>query len=471
MRKITIADISLRESEQDSMPKLSFKEKLETAKLLEKLQVDVIETGPPGDTPAGLAFIRTLASTLEGCTLSVPVELDKAVADRACDALMRAKKPRLNVIFPTSTVQMEYERHIKAEAALPLLSEMVAYCSGLCPDIEFTAVDSTRSDIGFLASVLKAVLAAGAKTVTLCDSTGELLPDELSLFISKVYDAVPELREATLSLHCKDYLGLGGATALAGIKAGADVVKVSSCLSSGTLSLERFANVIKMRGETLGISDGINNTALTRTCSQLAALTGMGGAPRVASREAGDSDEIPDLPENISADALSDYITALGYDVTNDDLERIFVRYEEISGSKKVVERDVEAIIAETAGQAPQVYKMRNYVINSGNAITATAHMTLTKDGVVVDSLSSGDGPIDAAFKASEQAIGVHYELDEFQIRAVTGGREATGDALVKLRHSGKLYSGRGVSTDIIEASIRAYLSAANKIIHEERHG
>ena len=469
MFDIIISDISLRESEQSHAARLSFKEKLETAKLLEKLRIDIIETGYVGDSPADAVFIRTLASTLEHCAISVPVTLDKKSVDRTWDALSKARKPRLNIIVPTSTVQMEYGQQIKAETLLPLVGEITAYCASLCPDVEFTSVDSVRSESEFLSLVLKTAIESGAKTITLCDSVGELLPDELSEFISSVYKSVPELHGVTLSLHCRDSLGLASAAALSGLKSGARQIKVSSGTASGTLSLEQFLNVIKIRGETLGISSNINVTALQRTSSQLAALAGVGGASRAPAGTTEGKSEGALLPEDADIDALRNYITSLGYDVLDDDLERIFTQFKDIARNKKVVDRDIEALIAETAGQAAPIYQLRNYVINSGNTITATAFIELSKDGAVSKALSTGDGPIDAALKAAEQVFGAHYELEEFQIQAVTEGREATGDALVKLRHSGKLYSGRGVSTDIIAASIRAYLSAVNKIANEER--
>jgi 2-isopropylmalate synthase len=468
VKKIKIADISLRESEQVYAARLSFKEKLETAKLLEKLQIDVIETGPVGDAPADAAFIRTLASTLDHSVLCVPVTLDKQDVNKTWNALSKANKPRLNLIVPTSTVQMEYQHQIKASMLLPLVSEIMADCAALCEDVEFTAVDSVRSEPEFLAEVLKTAIGNGAKTITLCDSVGELLPEELSEFIASVYVSVPELSTITLALHCKDSLGLAAAAALSAVKSGVSLIKVSSGAGFGTLSLEQFLNVVKIRGETLGISSNINTTALQRTCAQLAALTGVSSSSRISSDNNDKKADETALPEDADIEALRSHISALGYDVSEDDLERIFVQFEDISRNKTVVNRDIEALIAETAGQTAPTYQLKNYVINSGSAITATACIELSKDGTLSKSLSAGDGPIDAAFKAVEQILGAHYELEEFQIQAVTGGREATGDALVKLRHGGKLYSGRGVSTDIVGASIRAYISAVNKIVYDK---
>ena len=473
MTNIKIADISLRESEREHAARLSFKEKLETAKLLEKLQIDAIETGVVGDSPADAVFIRTLASTLEYSTLSVDVEPDRQSVDRTWEALLKAKNPRLNVIIPTSAVQMEYKHQMNADTVLNLAGEITAYCAGLCPDVEFTAVDSVRSEPGFLAEVLRAAVKAGASTITLCDSAGEMLPDELSEFISSVYASVPELRGVRLSLHCRDNLGLASAAALAAIGSGVRQIKVSSEPDSGTLSLEQFLNVIKIRGEALGLACNINFTALQRTCSQLAALAGVGVGVGAADRASADSVDDKDgetvLPDDTDIDALRDFIASLGYELNDDDLESVYAQYKDIARNKKVVSRDIEALIAEIAGQAAPIYHLRSYVINSGSQITTTAFVEIDKDGAVSTALSTGDGPIDAAFRAAEQVFGAHYELEEFRIQAVTGGREATGDALIKLRHGGKLYSGRGVSTDIVGASIRAYLSAVNKIVYEER--
>jgi len=468
MPEIIIADTTLRESEQTHAEKLSFKEKLETAKLLEKLQVDVIETGAVGDAPADAAFIRTLAITLEHSVLSVPVSLERAGVDSAWAALSKAKKPRLNIIIPTSTVGMEYQHQMKAEKLLPLVSEIVSYCAAICRDVEFTAEDSVRSEPEFLAKVIKAAISAGASTITLCDSVGELLPEELSRFISTVYNLVPELKNVILALHCRDSLGLASATAINGINSGVRLVKVSSISGLGTLPLEQFINVLKVRGETLDISTNLSTTALQRTCARLAALTGTADRIRRVKTDVEENIiEDAGLPEDANIDQLRSHITNIGYDVSSDDLELIYTQFKDIARNKKVVSRDVEALVAETSGQAPPVYQLKNYVINSGSTITATAYIEFIKDGTVSSALSAGDGPIDAAFKAAEQIFGTHYELEEFQIQAVTGGREATGDALVKLRHGGKLFSGRGVSTDIVGASIRAYLSAVNKIINE----
>ena len=333
MVEVKISDITLRESEQVNSAKLSFKEKLESAKLLEKLQVDIIETGAVGTAPADAAFIRTLATTLEHSILCVPVALNKKSIDSTWAALSKAKRPRLNLVTPTSTVGMEYQHQMKAEKLLPLVSEIVSHCVSLCPDVEFTAEDSVRSESKFLADVLKTAISAGAKTITLCDSVGELLPDELSVFIDSMYDLVPELKNVTLALHCKDNLGLASATALNGVSSGARLIKVSSNTGLGTLSLEQFLNVLKIRGDSLGISSGLSTTSLQRTCARLAALTGVADRNRRVSVDTSEdiNGDEAGLPEDADIDQLRSHIISIGYDVTEDDLERIHIQFKDIA--------------------------------------------------------------------------------------------------------------------------------------------
>ena len=477
MKEIIIADISLREFGETQTAGLSFKEKIETAKLLEKLQVDVIETGFIHKLPADLAFIRTLSTTIETSAICVPVTLSKENVEQAVSALTKAKHPRLNIIIPTSTVQMEYMSNKKAETILAEVKEIAALCVSLCPDVEITAEDATRSEPEFLASVISAAIECGVKTVTLCDSAGEHLPEELCSFIDETYKLAPGLKDVTLSLHCKDNLGLAASAALAGVKNGAGQVKVSFNTVFATLPLEQFLNIIKVRGETLGMKTGVNTTALMRTCRQLEALTGMRRTSKSSfGRAVGgaldeqDKAEAADFSETTDILTLRKSIEELGYDVSEYDLERVYAQFLKLTGRKKVDVRDIEALVADTAGQASATYQLKNYVINSGSAITATAVLDIEKNGAVKKGISIGDGPIDAAFLAIEQVLGCHFELEDFQIQAVTEGREAMGDALVKLRHGGKLFSGRGLSTDIIGASIRAYLSAVNKIVYEEKN-
>lgn len=470
MREVKIVDISLRESEQLFSSGLSFKQKIEVAKLLEKLRIDALETGYVTEAPADAVLVRTLSTMLENCMLCVPAALDRASIERAAAALTKAKKSRINLVVPTSIVQMEYLYRLKPENVLSMVKELTEYAASLCSDVEFTAEDATRSEPEFLSSIIQAAITAGAKTITLCDSTGEKTPEEITAFINSLKQNLPALNDVTLSLHLRNNLGLSAASALAAVSCGVEQFKVI-CSGAGHLPLDQFLNVLKVRGEALGIVYNTNVTALFRTCRQLDTLTGTGRPGRLP-LAVDSEDGAPDVKEYLSADsdasALRRRIEALGYEVSEEDLSEIYRLFIEIAQSKKVDDRDIEALVAETAGQVSPIYQLDNYVINSGNAITATAFIRVLKQGSPIQAISIGDGPIDAAFLAIEQILGRHFELDEFQVQAVTEGREAMGDALVKLRNNGKLFSGRGLSTDIVGASIRAYLSAVNKIVFEE---
>ncbi len=468
-QEVKIVDITLRESDQLFASGLSFKQKIEVAKLLEKLKIDVLEVPSVTEAPADAVLVKTLAAMLDYSVLSVPVTLDKAGIDRAAAALQKAKKPRLNLIVPTSTVQMEYVYHLKADSVLCQVGDTVAYCLCRWPDVEFTAEDATRSEPEYLAAVLTAAIGAGAKTITLCDTEGEKTPEELAAFIEAVKASVPSLKDVSLSLHLKDSLGLATASALAAVSCGITAFKAAIGTLSGHLNFEQFVNVLKVRGEALHITTGINVTALFRTCRQLEAITGTGRSGKISLAAA--DEMMLSVGEELSADADIDAVRRrlelLGYEVTEEDLAEIYRHFTEIARNKKVDNRDLEALVADTAGQVSPTYTLDNFVINCGNAITATAFIRLLRGGEPLQAISLGDGPIDASFLAIEQILGQHFELDEFQIQAVTEGREAMGDALVKLRHDGKIFSGRGLSTDIIAASIKAYLSAVNKIVYE----
>ena len=464
MNNIKVSDISLRVADSALASGLSFKEKLEIAKLLEKLNVDVIETSYVTEDPADAVLHRTLASTVKNATLSVAVYPDTASVDRAWEAVKKASKPRLNVITSTSTVQMEYMYHMKSKVMAEKITECIKKAAQYGAEVEYTAEDATRSDRDFLVSVINSAIECGATIITLCDATGEMLPEEVSAFIADIKADVPALEKVTLSFETRDEIGLSSAVCLAAAKSGAQQIKVASCGIMGFTSLEKFMHILQVRRDTLGFESNIKFTELQRTCSRLEALTGHTG--RISSD---DAEAKVELTTDSDMMTVRRRINALGYDVADEDMAKIYTLFMELAAKKKVDDRDLEALVAESARQVAPTYQLENYVINSGSSISATAFIEVNCKGVPLKTVAIGDGPIDAAFLAIDQLLGHHFELEDFRIQAVTEGREAQGDAVVKLRANGKLYSGRGLSTDIIGASIRAYLSAVNKIVYEEQ--
>ena len=467
MQTIMISDTTLRHN-NDSV--LSFKEKIETVKKLDSIGVDVIETAPVTNAKTDILFLHTIVPFAQNSIISCPVGYSTDSAEEAWNAIKGAKNPRLHVILPTSPVQMEYICHKKPNAVLELTKLLVSKAKELCGDVEFSAADATRSEPEFLASVISAAIESGADTITVCDTAGTMLPDEFGKFITGLYDAVPELKNVKLSAECSDAMNMGAACMISCIKAGAVQIKTAIGTSAAP-SLENTAYIMKMRSESLGIRTKLNQTAIVHAVENITSyMASSKKAPVSRSAYETDTSKEPGFTLNSNDDikTVALCIKKLGYELSDEDIGKVYESVQRISKKKSISEKELDAVIASSAMQVPPAYKLRSYVINSGNIITATAHIELEKDGKTLSGISTGDGPIDASFLAIEQIIGHHFELDDFQIRSVTEGREAMGEAVVKLRANGKLYSGRGISTDIIGASIRAYISALNKICYEE---
>ena len=464
MKNIRLSDVTLKQAEG-----LSFKEKIELAKLLDKLGVSVIELVGIQNQKIDSLQIKSIAAVVAGSVIAVPVQLSEESVEQAWNALQYAKKPRLQVCAPTSSVQMEYFLHKKPEAMLSAISAAVAACKSRCADVEFVADDATRSDPAFLAQAIETAIAAGAATVTVCDTAGTMLPGEFSAFVAGLYAAVPALAEVTLGVSCANGLAMADSCVIAAIAQGAGEVKAAA-YSTNAASLENVARVLHMRGESIGAAGSVNATQLKRTVNQIALMC-QTGRSKSSPFDSGVRDEETGIYLT-AHDDLGGVMKAalrLGYDLSEEDGKKVFEAFQTIASKKeKVTDKELDAIVASAAMQVPATYVLDTYVITAGNTISATAHLKLTKAGAAMEGVSIGDGPIDAAFLAIESITGQHYELDDFQIQAVTEGRGAMGQTVVKLRSNGKLYSGKGISTDIVGASIHAYISALNKIVYEE---
>ena len=468
MRNIKIIDMTLREASALRDNALTFKEKLEIARCLDRLKVDAIELAPISGSKADVLSNKTIASMVS-VPVSAAVDVVAENTDETWESVRAAKHPMLNVIAPVSPVQMEYTAHKKAPAMLAAITEQVKRCRFYSENVEFSAVDATRADRKFLFEALAAAIEAGANRVTICDTAGILLPDEFAAFIREIRESVPTVAGAELCVQVSDAMSMATACAAAAVAVGADGVKCTA-IEAGYPTLEQINRFAQLNGSDLDIAVSLRATELTRAVGQLRKLLEAAKSEQ-SPFENGVSDEVAKLclDENDDIGEVVKVIRQLGYELSDEDNAKVFEAFRRVAVKKYFVgSRELDAIIASTAMQVPSAYRIDNYVINSGNIITATANITLEKNGEKMRSVAIGDGPVDAAFLAIEQIIGHHYELDDFQIQTVTEGREAMGSALVKLRSGGKLYSGNGISTDIIGASIRAYISALNKIVFEE---
>jgi len=469
MKTVRIADVTLKEGTLVSGATLSFKEKIEIAKLLDKIRADVIEMPAIENEAADSLLLKSVASLLKNSTLSVVVGTTEESVDKTWQAIMSAKNKRLVVALPTSTVQMEYLCKCKPAKMLELIGNMVSCCKKYCSDVEFCAQDATRSEKEFLAKAVETAIGAGATTITVCDTAGQQLPDEYKSFIAELYEAAPSLKNVTLGVNCASEMGMADACAVTAVKSGATEVK-TTVTRTQMPSFENCVHLIHTRGESIGVESGVNVTEISRTAKQIKTIVKTRRAETTPFDAPLSSITENDIKLDINSDIseVSNAVKALGYTLSDDDTAKVFEAFLNTAKKKQVGAKELEAIVAASALQVPPTYRLVSYVVNSGNIISPTANIVVEKQGKNYTGLSTGDGPIDAALLALEQIIGCHYELDDFQIQSVTEGREAMGEALIKLRADGTLYSGRGISTDIIGATIRAYLNALNKIVYGE---
>ena len=467
MKQIRISDVTMKQKTGEIA--LSFKEKIELAKLLDKLGVSVIELEGITSSKIDALRIKSIAMAVQGSIVAVPVQLSGESVQQVWNALRAAKKPRLQVCAPVSSVQMEYLLHKKPEAMLSAVSDTIKACCAVCADVEFVADDATRSDSAFLYEAVRTAIAAGAKTVTVCDTAGAMLPNEFTAVLRELYANVPELNQVVLGVSCSDGLSMADSCAVAAVRYGAGEIKAAA-YRVDTVSLPNVAKVLLAKGDHYDATCSVRTTQMSRICDQIGRMC-QSGRSKSSPFDSGVREDMDGLFLTAHDDvtAVTKMALHLGYDLSEEDAAKVYAAFLPMAQRKeKVGIRELDAIIASAAMQVPPTYVVDSFVVTSGNTISATAHLRLHKHGKILEGVCIGDGPIDASFLAIEQITGQHYELDDFQIQAVTEGREAMGQTVVKLRSGGKLYSGRGISTDIVGASIQAYINALNKIVYEE---
>ena len=469
MRKIEIVDVSLREQAACNGSSLSFKEKIEVARQLDKLNVDAIETAPIVNGKNDIIFLHTLAPLMTRCILACPVGLDPELLPDTWEALRTAKHPRLNVVAPVSTVQMEYQFHKKPPVVLDMIRAQVKACRELCEDVELSLQDATRAEADFLAQVIRAGIESGAGTITVCDTAGVMLPDEFNKFVDALNEAVPELKNVTLSFAYSNALHMAAACIFASVNTGFAQIK-TTCAGVNEPSLRSIAHVFRAKGDALGVSCGLNMTVLEKSYEQIRQIL-SGRAEQDECFEAPATGEVNfSISKSDSREAVADAVRRMGYDLDEFALDSVYDSVQRIVQKKTeaaVGPKELEAIIGTVSLQVPPTYCLKSFVITSGNEITSYAHVILERDGAEVKGYGTGDGPIAAAFLAIEGILDHHFELDDFQIQSVTGGASAMGTTIVKLRYENKVYAGKGVSTDVVGAGIRAYIDAVNKICFE----
>ena len=455
MKKIMVSDVTLRVANEQDLA-LTFRDKLEVVEKIDATFVDAIELPALINSKENEVIYRTISESVKNAVVKIPVGDSAESVKFAVECVKGAKETCLQVVMPVSTAQMEYFYHLKAPAMILKIKELCEIASKESGCVEFVALDAFRAEEGFVEQCAKTAFEAGASIITLCDDAGVALPEDYKNLIQ----AIKSVCDIKVGVEPSNALSLAAASAIEAIKAGADCVKTSSIgeyLSSAVLS-----NIFRAKKFDIDAECMVD---VTNVNSIVSAIKGISDSVTCigAENQTGYVDAEATLKD------VAEMIKKIGYELSDADVGNVYEEIKKLTLRKESIDlKELEAVIASTTMQVPSTYHLVNYVVNSGNIIPATANVTLEKDGQKFTGVSTGDGPIDAAFHAIEQVVGHHYELDDFQVHAVTKGRGAVGSSIIRLRADGKLYPGNGASTDIVGACIRAYINALNKIVYEE---
>jgi len=461
MKKISITDITLKKLSQDREVSLLFREKTAIAACADSLGVTAVELAPIKNVREDTIIYKTIAKNTAESIVTIPVGFSTEDVANAWECVKDASKPRLQVELPVSTVQMEYIYHIKSDKMIVKVGELISEAKKYCNDVEFSALDATRADKDFLIQVIKEAEAKGADIITISDDAGIALPEEIAMLVKDIKAEI----NIPLYVQVSDHINMAVAAGISAVMAGADGLK---CTMAGndSLLMGEISDAIKTRGESIGFTAELKNTKIHASIDDM--LKNINHEAYATKTEISEKKKIL-LDTDSTLAQVAQAAQILGYDLSDDDCGNVYKSLAQVCEKKgSVGAKEFEALIAGSAMQAPSTYHLESYTTNCGNLTSSMSQVTLKCGDEILCGVSTGDGPIDSVFRAIEQCIGYHYELDDFQIQAVTEGKEALGSALVKLRNNGKLYSGNGTSTDIVAASIRAYINALNKIVFEE---
>ncbi|TMC60021.1 MAG: 2-isopropylmalate synthase [Chloroflexi bacterium] len=499
MDRVLIFDTTLRDGEQSPGFSMNTGEKLELAKQLAALGVDIIEAGFPISSPGDLEAVQQIARSVRGPVIAGLARANKLDVDAAWQGVKDAARPRIHTFIATSEIHMKHKLRLTPNEVLEAAGEAVAYAKGFCNDVEFSAEDATRSDPEFLTSIFEIAIAAGATTINVPDTVGYTTPEEFAALIHHLKAHVPNIDRAVVSVHCHNDLGLAVANSLAGVGAGARQIECTINgigERAGNASLEEIVMAMHTRKNFYAYESTIATTEIYPTSRLLGTLTGIKVQPNKAivganafAHEAGIHQdgmlknpltyeimrpETIGLPESqlvlgkhSGRHAFRARLNALGYDLSKAQLDDAFVRFKQLCDRKKTIgDADLEALVGDEITKAHEYYKLEALQVSCGFPVTPRANVTLRgPDGATHSAEASGDGPVDAAYQAIAQIVGKQNRLTDFSIHAVTPGRDALGRVSVRVQNGAREAMGHGADTDIIVASAKAYVNALNKLM------
>lgn len=497
MNKIKILDTTLRDGEQSPGCSMNLREKTEIAKYLEKLRVDIIEAGFAISSPGDFESVKAIADSVKNCTVASLARAAQKDIDAAYDAIKGTSDPRIHVFIATSPIHMKYKLKMTEEEVLERIKASVSYARTLCGNVQFSMEDATRSDKDFLVLCANAAAQCGASVIGMPDTVGYNTPEEMRMLFAYVKERMQ--KDVELAAHCHNDLGMAVANSVAAIEGGATQV---DCTvngigeRAGNTSLEEIVMAIDTRKDFIGAYTDIDTQKIFRTSKKVYDIIGQTAPinkPIVGKNAFAHESGIHQhgvlenkatyeimTPESVGIKAneiilgkhsgkhaFEQHLTEMGHELTKEELERVFDEYKKLCDKKREVnDFDIEALISQKVTEEAR-YTLDRFDVHAGNHTTATSTMRLKCDGeTVIEDVCLGDGPVDAAYNAIDKIISPpEHTLDMYNIRAVSEGKDTLGEVLVKLRtKDNKIYNGRGLSTDIIEASILAYLNAVNKL-------
>ncbi len=499
MERIRIFDTTLRDGEQSPGFSMNINEKITMARQLEKLGVDIIEAGFPMASQGDFEAVSQIARAVSGVQVAGLARANERDIDRAWEAISSARMPRIHTFISTSDIHLTHQLRKSREEVLAMTSAAVRRAKSYTENVEFSAMDATRSDRDFLCRVIEAAIDAGATTVNIPDTVGYAVPSEFGALIGYLKEHVPAIDRAVISVHCHNDLGLATANAIAAVQNGARQIECTINgigERAGNTSLEEAVMILYTRKDLINLSTGIRTAELYTTSRLLTRITGVAVQPNKAivganafAHESGIHTDglLKDkltyeimTPESVGVvksslvlgkhsgrHAMKDELQKRGYELSDETVNKIFERFKDLADKKKdLYDEDLETIVAEIVLRAPEKYKLINLNVVSGSFAIPTATVQMEVEGELIKDVGMGDGPVDAAFKTIAKITRTKSTLLKYSVDAITGGTDAQGVVTVRLEEDGREIVGRGAHNDIIMASVLAYLNALNRLEH-----
>jgi 2-isopropylmalate synthase len=496
-QKVFIFDTTLRDGEQSPGCSMNLDEKLHLARQLEKLGVDIIEAGFPIASDGDFASVRQIAREIRGAQIAGLARANQKDIDRAWEAIKEAAHPRIHTFISSSDIHLKYQLRKSREEVLKDARAAVKHACGYTKNVEFSPMDATRSDRKYLCDMVEAVIECGATTVNIPDTVGYAVPDEFGELIAYLFEQVKNISQAVISVHCHNDLGLAVANSLAALRNGARQVECTINgigERAGNAAMEEVVMALATRKDLFGLYTGIKTEGIYQTSRLLTQITGVRVQPNKAivganafAHESGihqdglikekltyeimtpQSVGMPDthivLGKHSGRHAITKHLGQLGYDLSDDELNRVFARFKDLADVKKeIFDEDLETILYEEVLRIEEKYKLVYLNVVSGNVAIPTATMQMEIDNQVVQDAGFGVGPVDATFAAIRKITKTNYELKKYTVDAVTGGTDAQGEASVQLKYDTRAVAGHGAHPDVLVASAKAYINALNRI-------